>query len=147
VFSLNENLRAKVRILMPKNLHDVVQKALIAEEELISGGQTRTPARPAGQASSGAQQHQTPAIHTSGYRGFQRGSTFTTPHMTDASVEDTLSRTTTSATTSTAAATVWACSAEQTRVPGWWVVIFYFRYQDYWAKEGVLDVWGATLPA
>jgi hypothetical protein len=25
--------------------------------------------------------------------------------------------------------------------------IFYFRYQDYWTEEGVLDVWGATLPA
>jgi hypothetical protein len=38
---------------MPQTLHDVVQKALIAEEELISGGQTRTPVRPAGQGSSG----------------------------------------------------------------------------------------------
>jgi hypothetical protein len=48
VFGLNGSLRAKVRILMPQTLHDAVQKALIAEEELISGGQTRTPARPAG---------------------------------------------------------------------------------------------------
>jgi hypothetical protein len=79
VFGLNGSLRAKVRILMPQTLHDVVQKALIAEEELISGGQTRTPARPAGQGSSGTPQHQTPARHTPGYRGFQRGSTFTTP--------------------------------------------------------------------
>jgi hypothetical protein len=53
MFGLNDSLRAKVRILMPQTLHDVVQKALIAEEELISGGQTRTPARPAGQGSSG----------------------------------------------------------------------------------------------
>jgi hypothetical protein len=51
VFGLNGSLRAKVRILMPQTLHDVVQKALIAEEELISGGQTRTPSRPAGQGS------------------------------------------------------------------------------------------------
>jgi hypothetical protein len=61
VLGLNNSLRAKVRILMPQTLHDVVQKALIVEEELISGGQTRTPARPAGQGSSGTPQHQTPA--------------------------------------------------------------------------------------
>ena len=48
VFSLNDNLRAKVRILMPQTFHDAVQKALIAKEELISGGQTRTPARSVG---------------------------------------------------------------------------------------------------
>ena len=53
VSGLNNSLRAKVRILMPQTLHDAVQKALIAEEELISGGQTRTRARPAGQGSSG----------------------------------------------------------------------------------------------
>jgi hypothetical protein len=53
VFGLNDSLRAKVRILMPQNLHDAVQKALIAEEELISGGQTRTPSRPTGHGSSG----------------------------------------------------------------------------------------------
>jgi hypothetical protein len=79
VFGLNNNLHANVRILMPQTLHDVIQKDLIAEEELISGGQTRTPARPVGQVSSGAQQHQTLARHTLGYHGFQRGSTFTTP--------------------------------------------------------------------
>jgi hypothetical protein len=55
VLGLNGSLRAKVRILMPQTLHDVIQKALIAEEELISEGQTRTPTRPAGQVSSGAQ--------------------------------------------------------------------------------------------
>jgi len=54
VFGLNGNLRAKVRILMPQTLHDAVPKALIVEEELINGGQTRTVARPAGQGSSGA---------------------------------------------------------------------------------------------
>jgi hypothetical protein len=32
VFSLNDSLREKVRILMPQTLHDVVQKALIVEE-------------------------------------------------------------------------------------------------------------------
>jgi hypothetical protein len=79
VFGLNGSLRAKVRILMPQTLHDAVQKALIAEEELISGGQTRTPSRPAGQGSTGTPQHQTPARHTPRYRGFHRGSTFTTP--------------------------------------------------------------------
>jgi hypothetical protein len=70
VFGLNDSLRAKVRILMPQTLHDAVQKALIVEEELISGGQTRTPARPAGQGSAGTSQHQTPVRHTPGYRGF-----------------------------------------------------------------------------
>jgi hypothetical protein len=49
VFGLNGSLCAKVRILMPQTLHDAIQKALIAEEELISGGQTRTPVRLAGQ--------------------------------------------------------------------------------------------------
>jgi hypothetical protein len=79
VFGLNGSLGAKVRILMPQTLHDAIQKALVAEEELISWSQTRTPARPTGQGSSGTPQHQTPARHTSGYHGFQRGSTFTTP--------------------------------------------------------------------
>ena len=31
-------------------------------------------------------------------------------------------------------------------IPGQWAIIFYPRYQDYWAEEGVLDMWGATLP-
>jgi hypothetical protein len=79
VFGLNGSLRAKVRILMPQTLHDAVQKALIAEEDLMSGGQTRTPTRPAGQGSFGTPHQQTPTRHTSGYRGFQRGSTFSTP--------------------------------------------------------------------
>jgi hypothetical protein len=48
LFGLNVNIRAKVRILMPHILHDVIQKALITEEELISRGQSRTPARPVG---------------------------------------------------------------------------------------------------
>jgi hypothetical protein len=38
MFGLNDNLHAKVRILMPQTLHDVVEKALIVGEELISGG-------------------------------------------------------------------------------------------------------------
>jgi hypothetical protein len=46
VFGLNSSLCAKVRILMPQTLHDVIQKALIAKDELISGGQTKTPVRP-----------------------------------------------------------------------------------------------------
>ena len=57
VFGLKGSLRAKVRILMPQTLHNVIQKALIAEEELISGGQTKTPVRPVGQGSSGTPQH------------------------------------------------------------------------------------------
>ena len=57
MFDLNGGMHEKVRILMPQTLHDTIQKALIVEEELISGGQTRTPARLAGQVSSRAQQH------------------------------------------------------------------------------------------
>jgi hypothetical protein len=72
MFNLNVNILAKVRILMPQNLHDVVQKALISEEELINGGQRRTPARPVGHASFGAKQHQTPSRHAPGYRGTLR---------------------------------------------------------------------------
>jgi hypothetical protein len=34
---------------MPQTLHDAVQKALIAEEEMNSGGQGRTPSRQTGQ--------------------------------------------------------------------------------------------------
>jgi hypothetical protein len=37
VFGLNGSLYAKVRILMPQTLHDLFQRALIAEEELITG--------------------------------------------------------------------------------------------------------------
>jgi hypothetical protein len=48
MFSLNVTICAKVGILMPNTLHDVVQKALIEEEELISAGQKRNPARLAG---------------------------------------------------------------------------------------------------
>jgi hypothetical protein len=96
VFSLNRSIHVEVRILMTQTLHDPIQKALIAEEELISGGQRRTPARPAGQVSSGVEQHQTPARHTPRYRGFQRGSTFTTPQTTKASAVDSLLRTTAS---------------------------------------------------
>jgi hypothetical protein len=70
VFGLNDSLRAKVRILMPQTLHDAVQKALIAEEELISGGQTKTPARSAGQGSSRTPQHRTPARHMTVPHGF-----------------------------------------------------------------------------
>jgi hypothetical protein len=70
LFGLNVSIHAKVKILMPQTFHDVVQKALIAEEELISGVQSRTLARLAWQVSSGAQQHQTPTRRSPGYRGF-----------------------------------------------------------------------------
>jgi hypothetical protein len=43
MFGLNFNIHAKVRILMPQMLHDAIQKALIIEEELKSGGQSVTP--------------------------------------------------------------------------------------------------------
>jgi hypothetical protein len=103
VFGLNVNIRAKVRILMPQTLHDVVQKALIAEEELISGGQSRTPARPAGQVSSGVHsniRHQLD-IHQDIVASERIHFHYTS--MTNASAADSLQSTTT---TSTIAATV-----------------------------------------
>ena len=38
VFDFNGSIHAKVRILMPQTLHDAIQKALIAEKELVNGG-------------------------------------------------------------------------------------------------------------
>jgi len=38
VFGLKFNIRVKVRILKPQALHVAVQKTLIAEEDLCSGG-------------------------------------------------------------------------------------------------------------
>jgi hypothetical protein len=66
MFFLNDNIIAKDGILIPQTLHDVFQKALIVEEELISGGQRRTPARPVGQVSSSVQENQRPASHSPG---------------------------------------------------------------------------------
>jgi hypothetical protein len=43
VFGLNFNIHAKVRILMPQTLRDAVQKAIVAEEEMIGGGWGMTP--------------------------------------------------------------------------------------------------------
>jgi hypothetical protein len=62
-FGLNVIIHAKVRIIMPQMLHDAVQKALIDEEELISGCQGRKPVRPTRDATSGVKKHQTPARH------------------------------------------------------------------------------------
>ena len=41
VYGLNVNIRAKVRILMPHTLHDAVQRAIIAEEEIMSSGPSK----------------------------------------------------------------------------------------------------------
>jgi hypothetical protein len=147
VFGLNDSLRAKVRILMPQTLHDAVQKALIAEEELISGGQTRTPARPAGQGSSGTPQQQTPARHTPGYRGFQRGSTFATPRRPPPQQRTPYRGPQQQQQRRPQQQQFRPVQQNRPGFPGQWAVIFYFGYQDYWAEEGVLDVWGATLPA
>jgi hypothetical protein len=38
VVGLNVKIHAKVRIMLPQTLHDTVQKALIAKENLTSGG-------------------------------------------------------------------------------------------------------------
>ena len=54
VFGFKFNIRAKVRILMPQTLHDVVQKSLIAKEELNNGAQRMTPSRPTGYMTSRA---------------------------------------------------------------------------------------------
>jgi hypothetical protein len=53
VFGLNFRIHAKVRILMPHTLHDVVHKALISKEEMINKGQGMTPTRPMGEVTSG----------------------------------------------------------------------------------------------
>jgi hypothetical protein len=53
IFGLNVIIHAKVRILMPQTLHDVVKKTLIAEEELINNGQNKTPTRLTRQVSYG----------------------------------------------------------------------------------------------
>jgi hypothetical protein len=66
VFGLNSNIFSKVRILMPQTLHDAVQNALIAKEELNSEGQGKNPSRQTGNMSSGARQHLTPPRNTTG---------------------------------------------------------------------------------
>jgi hypothetical protein len=38
LFGLNDNICEQVRILMPQTLHDVVQKSVMEEEDLINGG-------------------------------------------------------------------------------------------------------------
>jgi hypothetical protein len=106
VFGLNGSLRAKVRILMPQTLHDVVQKALIAEEELISGGQTRTPVRPAGQGSSGTPTASDPSETYAGISWLPERIHFHYTPMTATSAADTLSGTTTSTAASLAATAV-----------------------------------------
>jgi hypothetical protein len=78
MFGLNFNIHAKVRILMPKKLHDAVYKALIAEEEMNNGGWGMTLSRSTRQMTSGMQQHQTPATQTSGHRDMPRGPMFST---------------------------------------------------------------------
>ena len=70
LFGLNVNIRAKVRIMMPQTLHEVIQKDLISDDAIISRAQSRTLARPMGQLSSRAQQHHTLARHSPRYRGF-----------------------------------------------------------------------------
>jgi hypothetical protein len=79
LFDLKFNIRAKVRILMPQTLHDAVQKALIAREELNGGVQGKTPSRSIGHTTSGSQQHQKPARQTSKHQDMPRGPMFTTP--------------------------------------------------------------------
>jgi hypothetical protein len=69
-FSLNFNIRAKVRIMMPQTLHYVIQKALIVEEENISGGLSKTLARPTGQVSFGVKHHQKLSRPSPRYHGF-----------------------------------------------------------------------------
>jgi len=41
LFGLNVRIHAKVRIMMPQTLQNVIQKAFIVEEELLNGVQSR----------------------------------------------------------------------------------------------------------
>jgi hypothetical protein len=70
LFGLNVIICEKFRILMPQTLHDVIQNALIAEEELINRVQIQNLVRQVEQVSSDVEQHQTPARNSSGYCGF-----------------------------------------------------------------------------
>jgi hypothetical protein len=67
MLGLNLNIHVKVRILMPKMLHDEIQKDLIAEEEMNNGGQGRTPSRKRGKVPPRASQYHTLDRHTSRY--------------------------------------------------------------------------------
>jgi hypothetical protein len=79
LFGLNFNIHTKVTILIPQMLHNPVQKALIAKEELTNGGQGRTPAILTRKTKSGVQQHQTLSRNKLEYQDTSRGPTFTTP--------------------------------------------------------------------
>jgi len=79
VFGINFNIRAKVRILMPQTLHDVVHKALIAEEELNNGVEGNTPFRPTRNTTSWVQHYQEPVRPNSRHRYTSRGTMFMTP--------------------------------------------------------------------
>ena len=43
VYGLNFNMREKVRILMPRTLHEAMKKDIIDEEELVRGGKSQPP--------------------------------------------------------------------------------------------------------
>jgi hypothetical protein len=79
LFGLNYNIHAKVRILMPQNLHDAVHKYFIAEEELNSAGQGRTPSRKTGQMQLRASQQHASVRQTSGHCDTPRGPVFFAP--------------------------------------------------------------------
>jgi hypothetical protein len=72
VMNLNVSIHVEVRILMPQMIHDAVQKALIAEEEMIIEVQGKTHVKPMGHATSGVQQHKTPTRISSRYRDMLR---------------------------------------------------------------------------
>jgi hypothetical protein len=106
VFGLNFNIRVKVRILMPQTLHDAVQKALIAEEELTKWGSGKDSCKTdwtddirCATTSDTSQTY----IRVSRY--VERIHVHDTM-MTDSSAEDSLQRTTTSTTTSSPATTI-----------------------------------------
>jgi hypothetical protein len=42
VYGLKYNIKSKVRVLMPCTLHEVVQGAIITEEDLMGSGQLRS---------------------------------------------------------------------------------------------------------
>ncbi len=46
LYGLNAIIKEKVRILVPKTLHEVVQRAVIVEEELVERGEIKVSMRP-----------------------------------------------------------------------------------------------------
>jgi hypothetical protein len=68
VMALNVNIHENVRIPMPQTLLNTFEKALITEEEVISKGQGRTPARLTGLMTPGRKTNSTSRSRSTGPR-------------------------------------------------------------------------------